>query len=84
MCDTSFLAETSYKVNNCLWVAVHLKVNICLHHCSLLIPPTFQWVHQDQELEMACQQLSMFGNVLFRNVAETLLWRLVGRTTVAK
>ena len=33
---------------------------------------------------MASQQLSMFGNVLFRNVAETLLWWLVGRTTVAK
>ena len=33
---------------------------------------------------MASQQLCMFGNVLFRNVAETLLWWLVGRTTVAK
>ena len=33
---------------------------------------------------MASQQLSMFGNVQFRNVAETLLWWLVGRTTVAK
>ena len=41
MCDTSFLAETSYKVNNCLWVAVHPKVTIyiiCLQHCSLLNP----------------------------------------------
>ena len=33
---------------------------------------------------MASQQLSMFGHMLFRNVAETLLWWLVGRTTVAK
>ena len=31
----------------------------------------------DQEMERASQQLSVFGNVLFRNVAETLLWWLV-------
>ena len=39
---------------------------------------------QTWQVCMASQQLSMFGNVLFRNVAETLLWWLVGRTTVAK
>ena len=33
---------------------------------------------------MASQQLSMYGNVLFRNVAQPLLWWLVGRTIVAK
>ena len=42
--------------------------------------------HIAMELERASQQLSMFGNVglLFRNVAETLLWLLVGRTTLKK
>ena len=40
MCDTSFLAETIYEVNNCLWVAVHPKVTIESMLASLFLVNT--------------------------------------------